>query len=63
MKFERFLTLDNNGTTTLKAQKGSNDTVKIVHVTSVLQSQGRTWKALGFHQKYIHLFSEDEQRS
>ncbi len=63
MKSESFLTLDNNGTTTLKAQKGSKDTVKIVHVTSVLQLQGRTWKALGFNQKYLNLFSEDEQRS
>ncbi len=61
MKSESFLTLDNNGTTTLKAQKGSKDTVKIVHVTSVLQLQGQ--KSLGFHQKYLNLFSEDEQRS
>ncbi len=59
MKSESFLTVDNNGPTTLKAQKGSKDTVKIVHVTSVLQSQGQ--KSLGFHQKYLNLFSEDEK--
>ncbi len=29
--------IDSNGTTTFKTQKGSNDNVKIVHVTSVVQ--------------------------
>ncbi len=39
MKSESFLTLhrDSNTTDTVKAQKGSKDIVKIVHVTSVVQ--------------------------
>ncbi len=40
MKSESFLTLqsiDSNTTTMLKAQKGSKDIIKIVHVTAVVQ--------------------------
>ncbi len=37
MKSMSFLTLDSNTTTMLKAQKGSKNIVKIVHVTSVVQ--------------------------
>ncbi len=39
MKSESFLTMciDSKTTTTFKAQKGSEDIVKIVHVTSVAQ--------------------------
>ncbi len=37
MKSESFLTLDSNVTDMFKAQKGSKDIVKIVHVTSVVQ--------------------------
>ncbi len=39
IKSESFLTLhtDSNATTMFKAQKGSKDIAKIVHVTSVVQ--------------------------
>ncbi len=37
MKSESFLTLDSNATDMFKAQKGSKDIIKIVHVTSVVQ--------------------------
>ncbi len=38
MKSESFLTsIDSNATDTFKAQKGSEDILKIVHVTSVVQ--------------------------
>ncbi len=38
MKSESFLTpIESNTTDTFKAQKGSKDIVKIVHVTSVVQ--------------------------
>ncbi len=37
MKSESFLPIDSNVTTTFKAQKGSKDIIKIVHVTSVVQ--------------------------
>ncbi len=37
MKSESFLTLDSNTTDTFKSQKASKDTVKIVHVISVVQ--------------------------
>ncbi len=59
--------IDSNATDKFKTQKGSKDIVKIIHVTSVvnvvvallsMQSQ----KALGFHQKYLNLCSEDELR-
>ncbi len=37
MKSEHFLTLDSNATEMFKAQKGSKDIIKIVHVTSVVE--------------------------
>ncbi len=38
MKSESFLTsIDNNTTTKFKAQRGSKDIVKIVHVTSAVK--------------------------
>ncbi len=37
MKSESFLCIDSNTTDTFKAQKGSKDIDKIVHVSSVVQ--------------------------
>ncbi len=66
--------IDSNATTTFKAQKGSKDIVKMWHhwfnhnfmklrEQFVCKENKKSQKALRFHQKYLKLCSEDEQRS